>query len=84
MHSTEKNSYKKPFLTYTKGMENWTETEIEREVAYRYEEAIALGRNEARAKAEAEAWRTAILQPSTAELPLDIKPNPRTYLADMA
>lgn len=46
-------------------MEKWTKAEIEREVAYRYEEAIALGRNEARAKAEAEAWRTAILQDSS-------------------
>lgn len=65
-------------------METWTKAEIEREVAYRYEEALALGRNEKRARDEAEAWRAAILQPSEAFLPLDIKPNPRTYLADMA
>ena len=50
-------------------MENHTEAEIQREVAYRIAEAEGIGRNPERARAEAEAWKAAILQGSRRDEP---------------
>lgn len=38
-----------------------TPEDIEKERQYRYTEAIALGRNEARARAEADEWRRKLI-----------------------
>ena len=60
-----------------------TPEDIEKEWQYRYTEALALGRNEARAKSEADEWMQSLVQIGAEKYKANVhKAIPRNWQAD--